>query len=368
MRLADVFATHWDGYRQRYAKRLCTAHHRAAEAIMRCRTPAQGGLFYRCLDCGQVHGRYYSCHHRSCPQCGGIDQQHWAATQSARLIPCDYYLLTFTIPKELRRIFHRHQKPLYELFFHAVAATIKEMAADTNWLGGEAGFIAILHTWTRQLLYHPHIHVLMPGVALAPEHNRILRPTKGRYLVAGDVVAAMLRNRVDILFKKRHPKWHASLPPSIWSASWVADVENVGCGKEALRYLSAYVAKCAITDSRILGEDTQGRILVRWFDRDKGNAPRTMTLHPYELIRRVLLHVLPKALMKVRHYGWLSPAAKRRFARVRLLLGVAALPAIELISMPAHICQHCGSARLQLAGQMLRARGPPALRPNCCSP
>lgn len=359
MRLADLFAAHWVSYRHTHAQSLCRAHHRAAEALMTCRTPAQGGRYYACADCGAVHGRYYSCHHRSCPQCGGSEQQRWAATQEAKLLPCDYFLLTFTLPQGLRRLVYREQQALFKLFFDAVAQTMRDMAADPQWLGGEIGFLCVLHTWTRRLLYHPHIHILMPGMALDPKHHRILRPVKSPYLVPGNVIAAMLRNRFEILLKTRHPHWHNQLPTMLWRQSWVADVENVGRGKEALRYLSAYVAKSAITDARILGEDHQGRALVRWFDRHHHNAPRTMALPPHELIRRVLLHVLPKGLRRIRYYGWLSPAANKRFSRVCLLCGLARLPHLPEIPTNDPLCEHCGSERLILIGSFPKARPPP---------
>jgi len=366
MRLADIFAAHWPAYRQRYHKRIAGAHHRAAEAILRCRTPALGGHLYRCPECGGRHLVYHSCNHRSCPQCGGLDQQRWAAAQQARQLPVDYFLLTFTLPSELRSLVYRHQKPLYELFFTAVAQSVHDLAADPQWLGGEAGFTAVLHTWTRQLNYHPHIHVLMPGVALDENRCRLHRPTRkdGAFLLPGNIAAATLRNRFKKLLRQRHSELYAQLPSSLWRQSWVAHVENAGRGTEATRYLAAYVAKSALSDSRLLGTDAKGNIRLRWFDRQSGNAPREMTLTPHQLITRVLLHVLPKGLMRVRHYGWLASAAKTRFARVRLLLGLVNPPLPIHIPTPAPCCPHCGAQNaLRRTGTVPHPRGPPLEAP-----
>jgi len=361
LRLADIFATHWESYRQANRMRLTTAHHRAAEAILRCRTPALGGHVYRCADCGGEHHAWHSCNHRSCPRCGATDQAAWAAAREANAPPCDHWLITFTVPPRLHWLFLCYPKEIYQLLFDAVAATLHELGADEKFLGGEVGFIAVLHTWTRQLLFHPHLHVLMPGIALRADHRALVRPKRcnGAYLFPGNIAAAVFRNRFEMLLKERHPAWHRKIIKRSWRGKWIADVKNAGRGQEAIRYLAAYVAKSALTDKRILGADGAGRILVRWFDRQDNNKPKVLRLHPHELIRRVMLHVLPKGQKRLRHFGFLSPAAKKRMKLVRDLLRAG--PAGEPRAIPEweRTCEHCGGKRLMRVARIAKPRGPP---------
>lgn len=150
MKLAQIFTSHWQRFASKWACLLTTAHHRAARAVQLCRTAALGGKKYECKDCDQHHYAYHSCNHRNCTQCGGADQQAWAAAQEQKLLPVRYFFLTVTVPETLRPFIYKEQTWFYGLFFQAVSSALKDLGADPKQLGGKIGFTAVLHTWTRE--------------------------------------------------------------------------------------------------------------------------------------------------------------------------------------------------------------------------
>lgn len=172
MELAAVFAAHWRSFAATHRHLLSAAHYRAARAVMSCRTAELGGQLHHCPECARQRFVYHSCNHRSCPKCGAREQKEWAAAQEAKLLPVPYFMLTFTIPGELRQFAYREQAWFYDLMFQGMAQTLMDFSHDENHLGGRPGFSAVLHTWTREMLHHPHLHVIMPGVALSSDGLR----------------------------------------------------------------------------------------------------------------------------------------------------------------------------------------------------
>jgi len=167
--LADLFRQYGPAYRQKYAQRLLPSHYRAMRAIEQCRTAALGGQVYTCPQCERVAYRYHSCRNRHCPQCQHQQAQHWLAQQQQFLLPVPYFLLTFTLPAELRKFARQHQRLIYDLLFRASAAATQQLARDPRFLGGQVGMVGVLHTWTRDLRYHPHVHYLVPAGGLAAD-------------------------------------------------------------------------------------------------------------------------------------------------------------------------------------------------------
>jgi Transposase zinc-binding domain/Putative transposase len=163
VKFADLLREHWPRYVAQAEGPIPSAHWRAAEAVLSCRTPRRGGQRHHCPDCSRSHNIFHSCNHRSCPQCGATDQQRWSAVQEARLLPVPYYLLTVTVPAQLRPACLRHPRELYDLLLKASAQGLRELCRNPRHLGGEPGFIAVLQTWTRRMLHHPHVHILIPG-------------------------------------------------------------------------------------------------------------------------------------------------------------------------------------------------------------
>ena len=165
--LADVLREHWPGYLRARRSRLCAAHHRAVRRVLACRTPELGGRLYKCEDCSKPHFAYHSCNHRSCPRCGASDQHAWSARQEARLLAAPYFMVTFTVPAELREVCLRHPKELYDTLLRESAAALADVVA-TRHRGGRIGCVSVLHTWGRQMQHHPHVHCIVPAVALSP--------------------------------------------------------------------------------------------------------------------------------------------------------------------------------------------------------
>ncbi|MEM6901108.1 MAG: transposase [Pseudomonadota bacterium] len=293
---------------------------------------------------------------RACPHCGGRDQQLWAARQQARRLPVPYFMLTFTVPQQLHRLFRRHPQVGYKQLFAAASTAVKDLFADPKHFAGQAGFTAVLHTWTRQMQFHPHLHLLVPAAALSEDGCTAIRASNPEFLLPHAPLTRLYRDHFLGQLKRQHPGLYAELDPKLGRIDWNVNLQHVGRGKKAIRYLAAYVSKSAISEERLLGYDRQGRIRVRWTDSNSGWA-KVMALAPVELIRPWLQHVLPKGLTRLRHYGYLSAAAVKAYRRLRFLLGgtpqPVALPQSEPISCP------CCNQPMQLLRKLLPVRGPP---------
>jgi len=354
--LADILRDHVPSYTQLHRKELTSAHYRALRAILDCRTPAMGGRVYTC-KCGKPHYAYHSCNHRSCPSCGSHDQAVWSAKQEAKLLSgVTYYMLTFTLPAELRPALRAFQREGYSALLRCSAQALKDVIA-TKYQGATIGFTSVLHTWGRQVQYHPHVHLIVPALAL--KDDDLVKPTKPdsflvHYRPLADRFRPLMRSalqEVDGLTLSQEAC--IALSPA---TTWNVQVKPVGPGKTALRYLARYVTKTALTNQRILGYTEAGKVRVKW-TCSTTNRTNVMELHPHELIRRVLQHVLPKGLTRVRHYGYLSPASIKKRLLIRALLGEIGEPLPIQPELPAPCCAECGG-ELTLV-RILKAPRPP---------
>ena len=358
MTLADLLRRHWPEYVARAGGvgKIPTPHWRAVEAVLSCRTPRLGGHVHRCADCGGKHYAYHSCNHRSCPCCGGREQQLWAARQQARRLPVPYFMITFTVPEVLRGFFLRYDRLAYKLLFDAAAGALKDLFADAKHFGGQPGFVAVLHTWTRQMEFHPHLHLLVPAAALGAEGTTVIRAKYPDFLLPHAPLARRYRERFLARLRGEHPALYEEIDPEVCHIDWNVNLQPVGRGKRALRYLAAYVNKSAFSENRLAGYDEHARIRLWWSD-SKDDKRKLMKLQPVEFIRRWLLHVLPKGLTRVRHYGFLSAAAAKAYRRLRFLLGGKQLhvdiPGTEPMRCP------CCNGPMERLRKIPRARGPP---------
>src|SRR5215210_1502684 len=306
MHFADILREHWPAYVARATGPIPARHWRAVEAVLSCRTSRRGGHVQHCAHCRRDHYLLHSCNHRSCPRCGARGQQEWAARQEARLLPVSYYLITITVPDPLRRLFEHHPRELYPLFFDESAAAMRELCRNPRHLGGEPGFIAVLHTWTRRMLHHPHLHLLAPALGARNGGCAVRHPRNEDYLLPAGALARKIRRRVEARLQREQPELAARVDLSRSSPDWVVQCKQAGRGRSALRYLAAYVRKSAFGEQRLAGYDQEGRVLLR-YQESTTHQWKMEALEPMELIRRWLLHVLPKGLVRVRHYGWLIP-------------------------------------------------------------
>lgn len=307
-------------------------------AILSCRTSALGGQLFRC-DCGRQHFTYHSCNHRACPQCGHADATAWLERQRRRLLPVPYYLVTFTVPEQLRAIIRSHQKILYALLLRHSAASLQDVGRAHKDLGAELGLLAVLQTWTRDLRFHPHVHCVVPAGGLSPDGLRWVRPKRPNYFLPQEVLARRFRTCLKEALQTKHPELFAQIPRCVWSKRWVADVQSVGSGEPALKYLAAYVYRTAFSAERIVSDDGQQITFTYRDSKDRGT--RTMRLSPEQFLQRFLQHVLPKGFQRVRSYGWLSPAAKERFERIAALLDWKMPPRQPPAPLPPPECPSC---------------------------
>ena len=242
--LAEVLLRHWPEYQRQFGAAILASHRRAVQAIISCRTPALGGEIYRCARCGQQHFVYHSCHHRACPQCGQAEAAEWIEHRKLKLLPVPYYLITFTVPEGLRAWLRSHQRLGYGLLLKESAATLQDVASRKKYLGAQLGHLSVLHTWGRQLQFHPHVHCVVPAGGLRPDGLRWCQPPSPDFFLPQRVLAARFRTRLKTALQTQ-PQG-ATIAPAVWHQNWVVDVQPVGSGKAALAYLSAYVYHTAL--------------------------------------------------------------------------------------------------------------------------
>lgn len=334
------------------------AQRKALQSILTCRTEAMGGRSYRCERCERDHFAWHSCNHRLCPICGAADTADWVADRLERRLPVPHYMVTFTLPSQLRSVCREAPGPFLKAFFASAARAVKDVLKDPRHMGGECGFLGMLQTWTRDLRLHPHIHFVVPAVAI-DSNGRLKRPRSAKWLARGEVFASRLRT---LLLKAAREKGllGESEIQSLWRIGWNCDVESFGSGENAIKYLGAYVCKGPISDSRILSVDAD-TVTISVRDRESGQR-RAVRVDGIEFVRRYLQHALPAGFHRVRHYGFMHGRSKEKLAAIRELLGAPPVPKAPKHPdepAPAMFCPRCGEA-MRLVGH--RSRAPPHLR------
>lgn len=354
--LADLLVRLAPDYRRRHA--VSGPQARALAQIERCRTPALGGQVYRCSSCGESDFGYHSCHHRSCPRCGGAHTAAWTSRQSARLLPAPYFLVTFTLPEPVKRLALINPSLLYDLLFTESARALQRVASQPRLLGAELGFVGVLHTWNRQLGLHPHVHYIVPGGGLRADHKKWRRCRQPNWLLPVKALSAAFRQGFSEALRTAAPQLHAQVPESTWRGVWVVHSQAAGSGQSVVKYLARYVFRTAITDDRIVQAD-QTSVTFSYIERQTGQR-RLCRLSTDEFLRRYLLHVPPPGQHRVRYFGWMHPAARRRRLLVETLLAVVIVVRPKCEEPPLwHLrCPHCEAFSLILVAQL--PRGPPS--------
>jgi hypothetical protein len=306
-------------YLERFGSAMPGRHRQVLNTILSCRTPALGGQLFQCPDCSDLVYRYHSCNDRHCPQCGQTDADDWLQRQRPRLLlPTPYFLVTFTVPQEIRLFIRAHPQITLDLFFAVTSQALHDLAANARLLGARLGLLGVLHTWSRTLVYHPHIHYLVPGGGLSPD-GRTWIAARPNFLLPVKALGAHVRTLFRDRLQREHPDLFARVPAKVWRRHWNVDSRAAGSGENALRYLSRYLFKTA-TGNRLVHRLPDGRVL--WPYRDsKTGRPASLVLPALDWMSRFLQHILPPHFARVRTFGWLHPAAKVRANRVRALLG-----------------------------------------------
>lgn len=365
---------------------LSTAQAKAWRAIVACRTAALGGHQLACDQCGHQRVMFHSCRNRHCPQCGMRARDQWLHARLAEVLPVPYAHLVFTLPHALNPLYGAHPHWVIDTLFASVAATLTEFAANPRWLGGMPAFTVVLHTWTQDLQRHVHLHVVMACGALDAGGEWQLPKRKPTFLFPvtalspvfrGKFMAALLDARAQSALPrdpqgKRELDWQQR-QQKLYQHDWVVYAKTpLGGPAEVLSYLSRYTHRTAISNDRLVRVDAQN-VWIKVRDRTppgqkaqarQHSGKRVIKIEGVEFIRRFLLHVLPKGIKRVRHYGVLSPARKRTAlarARLALKMPVPNPEAVEcaqaFMQRVAHIdisqCPCCAHGRMQIVAVML---------------
>jgi hypothetical protein len=246
--LADIVHKYGTAYLDKYGKRMLPSHRRVLRDIAQCRTIALGGHVYYCETCQKTHYQYHSCQNRHCPQCQHDHGQRWLVKQQGLLLPVPYFMVTFTLPEELRYLVRRNQKTGYNILFRASAAALQNLAWDPRYVGGQIGMVGVLHTWGRNLSYHPHVHYLVPAGGLTANRESWIK-TRHDFLVPVKALSVIFRAKFRDALRKTD--LFEQVPDETWHRDWVVHCKAVGSGLPALKYLAPYIFRVAISNNRI---------------------------------------------------------------------------------------------------------------------
>lgn len=334
-------------YKTRYGGATTDDQWSALNAILGCRTEQYGDLLLSCNSCMQYDTRYLSCGHRSCNQCQNHCTTQWLERQQAKLLPVNYFMVTFTLPFELRALAKANPKELYALLFQCAVSTLKDFALNDKAFAAELAMTAVLHTHTRRLEYHPHIHVIVPGGGVNKKRSE-WRKIKGDYLFNGYQLAKAFRG----CFLSRLYKAGFEMPAT--PEKWVVQCIRVGRGLPALQYLSRYLYRGVISNHNILHDDGT-YVSFQYKDSATGNM-LTRKLPGEDFIALVLQHTLPKGFRRARDYGFLHGNAKRLLKIVQWVLQVM-LPLPDKKARPTFKCKYCQGSMSII--EITRARSSP---------
>jgi hypothetical protein len=340
LEVADIVRAAGNRFWDKHKSHLAWSHRKVLDAIARCRTAALGGHLDKCVRCGHLTASYNSCRNRHCPKCQGNARAKWLAARSAELLPVPYFHIVFTLPHELSALFLQNKRLLYDLLFRASAAAMLELARDPKHLGADIGFLGVLHTWGQNLEHHPHVHYIVPAGGLAFDDSRWIDSSR-RFFLPVHALSRVFRGKfvaeLKQLVAQNKLQFHGSQQDlaatgcfatflrQLFRQDWVVYAKPpFGGAEHVLNYLARYTHRVAISNHRLIAFEND-RVSFRWRDYAHGGKKKIMTLSADEFLRRFLLHVLPKGLVRIRHFGFF--ANRRRdsaLARCRTLLGATA--------------------------------------------
>jgi hypothetical protein len=340
LEVADIIRASGSSFWERQGSHLAWQHRKVMDAIVRCRTAALGGHRDQCLRCGHQAISYNSCRNRHCPKCQGNARSKWLAARSAELLPVPYFHLVFTLPHELSGLVLQNKRLLYDLLFRSSTATLLEVARDPKHLGADIGLLSVLHTWGQNLHHHPHVHCVVPAGGLAVDGSGWL-PASPRFFLPVRVLSRVFRGKFTAGLKQlllqhklqfhgslqelQKPECFRSFLRELFAKEWVVYAKPpFGGAEHVLHYLARYTHRVAISNHRLVAFK-EDRVSFRWKDYACGGKQKVMTLSADEFLRRFLIHVLPRGLVRIRHFGLF--ANRRRAAsllRCRALLGTMA--------------------------------------------
>ena len=352
MTLADIADQYKEAFLNKYGSRLLPGHHKALHAIQVCRTPGAGMTLLECTGCHQRDHRPMSCGHRSCNHCQNTDVSEWLERQRQKLLPVEYFMVTFTLPAQLRQLAWQNQRVVYDLLFREAAETLKAFGLNYKGLNGRLGMTGVLHTHSRRLDYHSHVHFVVPGGGINTR-RREWRKLKGKNLFNSNNLAKVFSGRLLKVLDEAGlltPALEKTLPKT-----WVAHCEHVGKGEPALKYLSRYLYRGVISDRQIIARQiiaSQNGNVTFTYRNSETRKTETRTLKGEDFLWLVLQHVLPKGFRRARDYGFLHCRGKRWLQIIQLILKVA-IKGIKPVIRPRHLCRLCGCDMKAIAFRLM---------------
>jgi hypothetical protein len=383
--VADVLRAAPEAFFERSRKWFTWLHLKIFNAILACRTSAFGGHLDACSRCGHRAISFNSCRNRHCPKCQANARDRWLAARERDLLPTRYVHVVFTLPHQLGPLALQNKQEVYSLLFRASAETLLQVARDPKHLGAEIGFFSVLHTWNQQLLFHPHIHCVVPAGGLAADHTRWISGRHNFFLPV-KVLGRVFRGKFVAGLRELHaagklgfhgglvplqaPQAFAAMLRPLYRSDWVVYSKRpFGGAEHALRYLGCYTHRVAISNHRLVAL-ADGRVTFRWRDSAHKNKKRLMSLTVEEFLRRFFLHVLPRGFVRIRHFGLF--AHRRRAVLLPLCLQLLAVATDSAPSggsetkcgaaRPLWLCPQCGGPMVlleRLSPVQARLRSPP---------
>jgi hypothetical protein len=362
--VGDILRAHGEVYRQQHV--LTPDQEKVMRALESCRTDVLGGHLDVCGRCGFSRPSYNSCRNRHCPKCQSLTQAKWVEERMERLLPVHYFHVVFTVPAQLRPVFRRNQRAMYKLLFEAATQTLQILGDDPKRLGAQLGITAVLHTWTRELDFHPHLHCIVTGGGLSQDGTAWV-PARRKYLFPVKVLSRLFRGIFLDGLEREQRSGEVRVQgdvkefvDTLYRAEWVVYAKPpFGGPEQVFKYLGRYTHRVGISNQRLISMDERGVC----FATKNG---RTITLAPHEFIRRLLLHLLPPGFVKIRHYGlWAAANVNTRLVAARRLLPASppTPPPIDTEEPPADMlawqarllrltgidvtrCPRCGEGRM----------------------
>lgn len=330
--MQKVINEFWEDYKKNY--QVSWQEQKIIEDIKSCKTDSMGGNTSQCEECGHTEIHYNSCRNRHCPCCQAIEKEIWTDKKMESTIEAPYFHLVFTVPEQLRMMIYQNQKLLYDLMYAKVKETLTELAKDPKYLGAQIGFFCVLHTWSDDLIFHPHIHAVVMAGGLTKQNQ--WRQSSQKFFIPVKVLAKVFRgkflhqlkkyyyqNRLNLYGENQELAEAASFEKvltSCYDTNWYTYSKETFSGQqELIRYLSRYTHRIAISNQRITSIDKQ---TVTISTKNKNGGKKEVTMAGVEFIRRFLMHALPKGFVRIRNYGLLANRNKKtKLALCRKLTG-----------------------------------------------
>jgi hypothetical protein len=338
LEVADIFRRYGAAYREQHGASMPTTQRRVMTAIELCRTAALGGHLERCDECGHERNCFNSCRDRHCPKCQSLARSQWIEDRQSELLEVPYFHVVFTVPEEIAAIAFQNKKVVYGILFHVTAETLTTIAADPKHLGAQIGFFAVLHSWGQNLLFHPHLHCVVPGGGPSPDGQRWISCRPDFFLpvrVLSRLFRRLFLESLQKEFDSGRLQFFGALEPlrerlafvrhlaRAKTSEWVVYAKRPFAGPEqVLDYVGRYTHRVAISNNRLLDIEND-QVRFQWKDYRTGDQVKTMTLSADEFIRRFLLHVLPNGFQRIRYYGFLGNRYRQeKLDQCRRLLGM----------------------------------------------